>query len=302
MLHPRLSFWLAPKRLLAVILALTVIGVLEASFLLLQDNFRGFKGTTRGSEHFLTIVNADNWLYPKRRETVRQLAKLTNSYISHPVNSSVGLVLSSIKKDDLTWLNDYCNEMSVIHRSSTSPESGLLLPFTRRGRETAAYLSYVVDFYDQLPEYSIFIHAYPEQWHNDILGPYTHNTLKHIRFEAVDVHGYVNLRCELNPGCPTSIFPLSPSQADIDAHDIRASFSDAYQEIFSVPIDKVPVELGNVCCAQFAVSRKRILERPREDYMRMLEWAATTKMTDDFGVGWVMEKLWHIIFGMDAVQ
>jgi hypothetical protein len=25
------------------------------------------------------------------------------------------------------------------------------------------------------------------------------------------------------------------------------------------------------------------------------------QLTDNFGVGWVLEKLWHIIFGMDAV-
>jgi hypothetical protein len=29
--------------------------------------------------------------------------------------------------------------------------------------------------------------------------------------------------------------------------------------------------------------------------------SATPDLTDNFGVGWVLEKLWHIIFGMDAV-
>lgn len=64
----------------------------------------------------------------------------------------------------------------------------------------------------------------------------------------------------------------------------------------------MPGEIGNVCCGQFAVSRERIRARPKEDYVRILDWAATTELTDDFGVGWVMEKLWHIVFGMDAVQ
>lgn len=188
-----------------------------------------------------------------------------------------------------------------IYTTEKSPEPGLLVPPTLRGRESPAYLSYVVDFYDHLPDYSVFVHAYPEQWHNDLFGPLTHNTLRNIRFEAVDAHGYVNLRCQHDPGCPTGVYPLSPTRADFENHDIRAYFSDAYRQIFNVPADEVPEAIGNVCCGQFAVSRERIRARPKEDYRRILDWAATTELTDDFGVGWVLEKLWHIIFGMGAV-
>lgn len=117
----------------------------------------------------------------------------------------------------------------------------------------------------------------------------------------MDALGYVNLRCEHDPGCPTGVFPLNPTEIDVANHDIRAYFSDAYQQIFHVAPHQVPAEIGNVCCGQFALSRERILARPREDYRRILDWAATTTQTDDFGVGWVMEKLWHIVFGMDVV-
>jgi hypothetical protein len=195
----------------------------------------------------------------------------------------------------------FSGSVPFVYTTERSPEFGLLVPPTIRGREASAYLSYVIDFYDHLPEYSIFVHAFPEQWHNDLFGPYTLNTLKNIRFESIDAYGYVNLRCQHNPGCPTGVYPLSPSQVDIENHDIRAYFSDAYQQIFSVTADKVPDAIGNVCCGQFAVSRDRIRARPKEDYERILDWIATTKLTNDFGVGWVMEKLWHIIFGMDAV-
>ena len=188
-----------------------------------------------------------------------------------------------------------------VYSTEESAEHGLLVPPTRRGRESPAYLSYIVDFYDRLPDYSIFIHASPEQWHNDLFGPRTLDTLKNLRLEPIDVHGYVNLRCQHNPGCPTGVYPLTPTQSDIDAHDIRAYFSEAYQQILGVPAEKVPGAIGNVCCGQFAVSRERILARPKEDYERILRWAATTNLTDDFGVGWVLEKMWHIIFGMDAV-
>lgn len=185
---------------------------------------------------------------------------------------------------------------------NTFPTAGQLVPATRRGREAAAYLSYVVNFYDSLPEYSLFVHSSPAQRHNDLFGPLTITALRNLRLDSVAAHGYVNLRCDLNPGCPTGVFPLNPSEADIKNRDIRYYFSDIYQELFNVPKEAVPAEIGNVCCAQFAVSRERIRARPKEDYERILNWMVTTKITDSFGIGWVMEKLWHIIFGMDARQ
>ncbi|OKO99158.1 hypothetical protein PENSUB_8545 [Penicillium subrubescens] len=142
----------------------------------------------------------------------------------------------------------FSGSVPFVYTTERSPEFGLLVPPTLRGREASAYLSYVIEFYDHLPEYSIFVHAFPEQWHNDLFGPYTLNTLRNIRLQSVDAYGYVNLRCQHNPGCPTSVYPLSPSQADIENHDIRAYFSDAYQQIFNVTSDKVPGAIGNVCC------------------------------------------------------
>ncbi|KAJ5652694.1 hypothetical protein N7507_010120 [Penicillium longicatenatum] len=253
----------------------------------------------------MVFLTSDIGLNTPPRQTSQELAILRDAYSSNSVNSSVGLILASIRTDDLTWLLDYCRESGYtpfVYSTEKNPEPGLLVPSTRRGRETAAYLSFIIDFYDRLPDYSVFIHAFPEQWHNDLFGPFTHNTLRNIRFESVDAYGYVNLRCQHDPGCPTAVFPRNPTQIDINNHDIRAYFPDAYRQIFNVPDDEVPIEIGNVCCGQFAVSRERIRARPRKDYERMLEWAATTTLTDDFGVGWVMEKLWHIVFGMNAVH
>ncbi|KAJ5689868.1 hypothetical protein N7462_004260, partial [Penicillium macrosclerotiorum] len=239
-----------------------------------------------------------------RRNLVQGLVDLRDAYTSHSVNSSVGFALATVHTDDLKWLLDYCRNTGstpFVYSTEESPEPGLLVPTTPRGREAAAYLSYIVDFYDELPPYTLFVHANPEQWHNDLFGPFTANTLKNIRFESVDAQGFVNIRCDLTPGCPTSVFPLSPSDTDIKNNDIRAYFAEEYQKIFNVSFEEVPSAIGNVCCGQFAVSRERIRARPKADYQRILDWAATTDKTDNFGVGWVLEKLWHIIFGMEDI-
>lgn len=145
-----------------------------------------------------------------------------------------------------------------------------------------------------------FVHAGAEQWHNDILGPRTSTILQNLRLDRVAERGYVNLRCTHDPGCPVGVNPHEPTQIDIDAGDIRAYFVSVYMQLFGVEKEQVPQHIGGVCCAQFVVSRKRVLERPKKQYEAMLDWAINGKETDSFGVGWVFEKVWHIVFGMEA--
>lgn len=61
-----------------------------------------------------------------------------------------------------------------------------------------------------------------------------------------------------------------------------------------------PTEIAAACCAQFAVSRDQVLKRPVEDYMHFRDWVMATER-NDASSGRVMEYMWHIIFGMDAV-
>ncbi|KAI9036627.1 DUF3431 domain-containing protein [Aspergillus affinis] len=238
---------------------------------------------------------------PVYGEVMRQLSEITTNYSNA---TGVGLVLAATQTEDLNWLLNYCRDYGTtpfVYTTDATPEPHLIVPRTTRGREAAAYLSFVVDYYDHLPDYTIFIHSNRDQWHNDLFGSRTSSALRHLRLEAVDAQGYVNLRCEHDPGCPTNVHPWSPTQIDIDKNDIRAFFPQVYQTLFNVGKEKVPDHIGNVCCGQFAVSRERILQRPRHDYERMLKWAAETELTDSFGVGWVFEKVWHVVFGMEDI-
>ncbi|KAJ8609793.1 hypothetical protein MRB53_038942 [Persea americana] len=202
----------------------------------------------------------------------------------------------------LLLLTHSLSYVPFIYTTSRRPEAGFELPRHHRGREVPTYLTYIIDNYDNLPHVTLFLHAYPEQWHNDIVGPYTSDLLPILRMNKVYEHGYVNLRCKHVPGCPNSVNPLSPSASDLKKGDIRALFAEAYMQVFNVTRTEVPEHIGAPCCAQFAASRDTIRARPKSDYERMLEWARTTRLTDDFGVGWMFEQVWHIVFGKDAVH
>ena len=64
--------------------------------------------------------------------------------------------------------------------------------------------------------------------------------------------------------------------------------------------EQAPTLVGAACCAQFVVSKEQVLARPLSDYERLREWIIDTEKSDAKS-GRVLEFLWHVIFGKDAV-
>jgi len=169
-----------------------------------------------------------------------------------------------------------------------------------------AYLTYIIDNYATLPFIIAFLHSHESgflsAWHTDTPLHSNTDALRMLKLDFVAKNGYVNLRCNLNPGC-------------LEAHTKNKHVTpDVYVDIFSgtsTEVDRtstvtqggkpnVPLRVGQACCAQFAVSRERVLQRPKSDYERFRDWILETEMSDGRS-GRVMEFLWHIVFGTEAV-
>ena len=153
-----------------------------------------------------------------------------------------------------------------------------------------AYLTYVIDNYDSLPAIMAFIHPHRGgfwgAWHTDTPLHDNVDSLRRLRLDIVRRNGYVNLRCNWNPGCNAN----DKANAHITP--------EIWGELFNGT--EKPEEVGAACCAQFAVSKEQVLQRPREDYMKYRMWVLDTEL-EDRSSGRVMEYLWHVIFGQDAV-
>ncbi|KAJ5969607.1 hypothetical protein N7501_005855, partial [Penicillium viridicatum] len=235
---------------------------------------------------------------------------------SHTHSSDVGLVISKTREEDVGWVTSFCRDLLAfpalpsmlractpyIYTVDEQPEEGFLIPHTNLGHEASAYLTYLVEHYYELHPYTIFIHGKEEHWHNDVGGPKTFNQLPSLRFEAVSRKGFVNLRCLTIPGCPDSLHPSIIQQTDIDNQNLVNNFPQIWSEIFGVDPSTAPLQLGHHCCGQFAVTKERIQQRPLNEYDRILQWVAKAEWSDSYGIGWLMEKLWHVIFGMPAVN
>lgn len=188
----------------------------------------------------------------------------------------------------------------------TSPT--LLTTPINKGHESMAYLSYVIDQYDNLPATLVFLHSHRAgfltAWHTDTPLHDNVDALRNLKLSYVQENGYVNLRCNWNPGCEEAHRFNKHITPEV-WHDVFAGTSTFRPSISntSAPQDtqtKAPAQVGAACCAQFAVSRDRVRQRPLSDYEQFRQWIISTEKNDAQS-GRVMEFLWHVIFGMDPV-
>lgn len=173
-----------------------------------------------------------------------------------------------------------------------------------------AYFTYIIENYSNLPSTIAFLHAHRSgflmAWHVD--APLHDNVLamRNLQTDFVQHNGYANLRCNWNPGCK--------GKHRFNAHVTEQIWMDVFDGTSTPPLNMSdstqvempgvryakPAEIGAACCAQFAVSRERVLARPLEDYVKFRQWILDTELSDAHS-GRVMEFMWHIIFGMRGV-
>jgi len=123
--------------------------------------------------------------------------------------------------------------------------------------------------------------------------------LRHFQIPYLEKEGYVNIRCAWSLGCPVEIKPLDEQ----GIHRAQVHAGGDYKQAFEVlfPEKEVPKSVGVSCCAQFAATKEKVLERPKYDYERYREWLFNTTLDDSIS-GRILEYSWHMVFGKEAVH
>ncbi|KAF7713024.1 Uncharacterized protein PECH_003829 [Penicillium ucsense] len=233
-----------------------------------------------------------------------------------PVLGDKVIVMAKLREEPTEWvqeeLPDWQRAIYTVNPTAEArADPHTLTTPVNKGHESMAYLTYIIDHYNALPSTIVFLHAHRAgffmAWHTDAPLHDNVNAMRMLQTDFIERNGYVNLRCNWNPGCR-------------EAHRFNAHVTDQiWWDVFegtstpplnaSSPVDqsfahmkymRKPDQVGAACCAQFGVSRSQVLTRPRDDYIKFRQWVIDTEL-DDATSGRVMEFLWHVIFGMEAV-
>lgn len=114
--------------------------------------------------------------------------------------------------------------------------------------------------------------------------------LRHFQIPYLEKEGYANIRCAWSLGCPAEIKPLDEEGEHRAAVHAGGDYKKAFEILF--PEKEVPKHVGVSCCAQFAATKEKILERPKKDYEHYRKWLINTPLEDSIS-GRILEYSWH---------
>lgn len=224
----------------------------------------------------------------------------------HATNYTTTLIMGRLRDEAETveWTTTALTPGTITHRAIyivDDPTAPLHLS-ENRGREARVYLTYIVEHYTSLSDVSIFVHPSRHAWHNNVLFAGDQAAaLNRLQRGYVVEQGYLNLRCDLYPGCPAWITP-DANASTLATHGERSErlfTTDLWATLF--PGRPVPALLSQPCCSQFAVSRDTIRRTPLEQYQRILDWLVSSPLHDQ-STGRVMEYVWQYLFVDEAVR
>ncbi|KIY03009.1 uncharacterized protein Z520_01475 [Fonsecaea multimorphosa CBS 102226] len=211
------------------------------------------------------------------------------------------LVMARLSTEDTSWLDRDLPELPKKIYTVDAADSGLP---ANTGNEAMAYLTYIIDHYDSLPDIVLFFHPSKKSWHNNIvLDTDAAITIKLLSDAHVMRQGYFNTRCEWDPGCPDWLHVDQPRRRyDLVRKPEEPSLTSAlFHDLFGSDVP-IPRALSQPCCAQFAVSAQRIRQRPLHEYEHYRNWllrtttTTTTTTTNSTISGRILEYSWQYIF------
>lgn len=194
------------------------------------------------------------------------------------------LVLSHWR-EDLSWIR-YQPFPVVVYEKR--PQSHRHSTPRNTANEASAYLKFIVDYYDRLPQAAAFLHSHRHAYHQEDLLSLLNDLDPPAQWEG----GYCNLNSV-----------VWGTREDPSRALLYRNFSAWAQR----HLGPLPPLLLDRCCAQFAVTRTRILSRPRSFYEDALAVALDPALNESDREqnrqrGLLFEWLWHHIFGQQAVN
>ena len=235
---------------------------------------------------FILTMGESTSMYRPAKENIDTQAAVTAAAVpvSEPPNYETNpmkrVVIAAHYQEDTAWLN----ELSKISPIMLMGPAGLP---ANKGGEGMAYLTYIINHYDHLPESMLFIHGHEEGWHTE--GPQVRRIMEipcwnEVPYASITTYPYEGSAFILNGNIHPAL--LQQQGYTIDAWKNTPNF----EKLLNM---SMPDALETPCCAQFMVHRKRVLARSKDVYEKIRQWLIDTEVETYFS-GRVMEYTWHV--------
>eukprot|EP00884_Botryococcus_braunii_P021084 jgi/Botrbrau1/765/Bobra.0181s0022.2 len=239
----------------------------------------------------------------------------------NPQATTDRLIVAARHTEDTSWLDVYLSDIPHIVYQIDDPaltKGALHRTVKNKGNEAMAYLQFIIDYYDRLPASMVFLHGHRGTWHFRDHVP----ILRRLKWGSF---GFANLRfapgtrlewaCGNNTDDPNfkpfdcnwvggvmHMTGMAPRKANLvnvmnkdewgDSIELISVWPQMYEEELGPP----PPILAAPCCAEFMVSRDRILAHPKSFYVHLRDWIAETEVSR-YRTGREFEYVWHYMFG-----
>ncbi|DBA98269.1 TPA: hypothetical protein ACH3X1_001191 [Trebouxia sp. C0004] len=232
------------------------------------------------------------------------------------------LVLVAGTRHSSAWLKDLGIPYIVYQHTERQERHH----FTNYANEATAYVQFIYDYYDCLPQAIAFVHGHAESWHNLDMR----DTLASLQWGLVSRHVDLNRNQTIWTQAVKSLPsepPLAPIATGNDAYNgtfpigqVIAGDAYPYFEAYMwhqgmatrqfydeflgpAGFGPMPSEVEYYCCGQFAVSRQKIQAHNRSFYENMLMYFQSNTIKGNhhvdkvFVMGDILTTYWSMIFG-----
>ena len=184
------------------------------------------------------------------------------------------IIIVARYNEDIEWTKQFPNVL-IYNKGNKLEGKYNEIMLNNVGREGHTYYKYIYDNYDNLDDYTIFLQGRPFDHSPNIvdnLHKYINNKNLNIDFEFLSE--YI-IQCNLN-GCRRHCgLPLI----------------DVYEKLFNERKENMDFQFG--AGAQFIVSKNKILQRPKEFYLKIVEILQNEINPIE---GYVIERFHKLIF------
>ena len=211
-------------------------------------------------------------------------------YLYYLINKPNVHVVVARYKEDTSWTKRVKYPCLVYDKEN--PRNPYNVP-VNKGHEASVYFKYIIDHYDKLPDYIVFVHGHESAGHHkkSIVGKI--NSLQFDnRYENInDPDPPHIITTEVTPDNLLAINKLDPNVT-------TAWWKDVMEEFFG-PIESLPKVVNkDICCAQFVVTRDMIRKHPLRFYQKQYDWLLATDTPANYPAVFY-EWVWKFVFSTD---